>query len=153
MSRKTRGFESLTLRHRMMQNPVVIGVFSFLGVVFFFVVIGTLIEHQVSGGWWFIKEPEAGTVRRKKKFLWKPLTINGVRRFWEKAEILQVWSAAGTMTGYDWSPSGWRYLAWGEFVEDVEIEHKFSMFGNPNGDIHLKNREGVLVVFDEKSLH
>ena len=117
----------------------------------------TLIEHSVSGEWWFIPSkfrPEAGQIRRKTVFLWCPKTIKGIRRWWERAEIVQVYSGAGSMTGHDWNPAGWINLDWGEFVESIEVEQpRMHLFGgSPRGNILPKRRDGILVVFDEKYL-
>jgi len=136
-----------------MQNPAVIGfllAIPLVGIIF------TFMEHSVSGNWWFVPprfRPQPGDIRRKKFFLWRPKTINGIRRFWERAEIVQVYSGAGTCTGYDWSPAGWRDAGWGEFIESIDpAQPRISMFGTPRGEIKPHFREGVLVVFDERSV-
>jgi len=139
-----------------MQNPVVILQIG----VFFAVMVGgfllwSLIEHSETGQWCFIPRkfrPQPGDVRRKKTFLWLPKTIKGNTRFWERAEIIQIYSAGGSMTGYDWNPAGWKNLDWGEFVESVKVENvRIGLFGgSPRGDIVPKRRDDVLVIFDER---
>lgn len=75
-----------------------------------------------------LKEPNAGDVRVKKGFLFLPVNIHGERRWLRHAERLQVYSAAGSQTGYDYSFGGWRDVEWNDKVESWSISEQYHPF-------------------------
>ncbi len=77
----------------------------------------------------FFKRPKPGDVRIKRTFLVFPVWVAGERRWWKKVAIIQVYSASGSQTGYDYTPAGWMDMQWADKVESIGIpEPKLNIF-------------------------
>jgi hypothetical protein len=74
-------------------------------------------------------DPEPGQTRVKKTFLLLPLCLRGEWRWFCSAEILQFYTDSGTMTGYDFTPRGWKNLEWNDKIDHVEMtEPEWNLF-------------------------
>jgi len=109
-------------------------------------------------GFWmpWKRNRQAGDVRRVKKLILRPLTLDGVTKSFCRAEVVQMWSAGGTLTGFDYTPPGWRTLGWGEFIESVgHSDPRVSLVAphtSPRAEIQIKKKTGGIVVWNERKV-
>lgn len=90
-----------------------------------------------------LKNPEPGDTRVKKGFLFLPVIIKGELRWFTYAERLQVYSAGGTQTGYDYSFAGWKNVEWRDKLESwsTNLPHYHFYSGTLTGQINLVYKE------------
>jgi hypothetical protein len=134
---------------------------GFLGILASVVIIILVIafnDGRVNrGGYWqWQKKPEAGTSRRKKKFIFWGTTFDGVTKRWCRAEVVQMWSAGGMVAMCYIEPPGWITLGWGETIESVgHTDPKGSILWPGNAmqaEIVVKKKEGGAIVWKEQKV-
>lgn len=66
-----------------------------------------------------------------------------------------MWSAGGSLTGYDYSPPGWIDIGWNEFIESVghtkpKVNFLMPTCATAEIKVNKKDNEGAAIVWQER---
>lgn len=101
------------------------------------------------------RKMQPGDTRRTKKWIFRAQTYDGVTKSWCRAEVVQMWSGGGTLTGYDYTPPGWITIGWGEFIRGVghtkpQVSLVMPTTARAEIVVDKKDNEGAAIVWQER---